>query len=245
MATVKIADVRKTLPLAKSLMRRLDVDKDARVSREEVARLKNKDDFTARNFVNASLDRLSWPDSPGPYPLERIAAVFEGAIESLQRADRDGDGALDDAELKRASRVARSFVEFTKKYAGQRAAVFEVVPYEKPGTKPWVELAKRDYFGRPNEPMNRPYFGTALVLNPSQLPTPAHRAAYQALVDEFPGRTVQARRSVVNGAPVFLMHAMSPTRYDVRVLDARGAVLAEGVARPRPDPRSNWTVRWD
>jgi hypothetical protein len=245
MASIKIADVKKALPLAKSLLKKLDQDKDKAVSTDESKRIRVRDNFTARNFVGNALDRLSYPDNVGPYSLKGLDGVLGTAISSLERADKDKDGVLTGAELKSASKVARSFVEFAQKYAGKSVAVFDVKPYEKPGTAAWVDLAKQDYFGGPNEPMNKPYFGTALLLKRSELPNAALKAALAKLGADFPGRTVEAVSWKVNGAPVYFMHAKSDAQYDVRLFDAAGKQLAAGVAKPKAnDARADWTVRW-
>lgn len=246
MAAVKLNDVKKALPLAKSLLKKLDVDKDKAVSTDEVKRIRVRDNYTARNLVSNALDRLSYPDNGGPYNVKSVERVLEGAIASLEKADKNKDGALTGEELKNASKVARSFVEFAQKYAGKSVAVFDVKPYEKPGSKEWVALAQREYFGGPNEPMNKPYFGTAMVLKRSDLPNAKLRAAMDALSADFPGRTVEAVSYKVNDEPVFFMHAKSDSRYDVRLFDDAGKQIASGVAKPKPsDPRADWTVRWD
>lgn len=245
MAPIKINDVKKALPLAKSLLKKLDVDKDKAVSTDESKRIRVRDNFVARNFVSNALDRLSWPDNPGPYSINGVERVLEGAISSLEKADKNKDGLLTGDELKNASKVARSFVEFAQKYAGKSVTVFDVKPYEKPGTKAWVDLAKREYFGGPNEPMNKPYFGTALVLKRSELPNPKLKAALDELRADFPGRTVEAVSFKVNGEPVFFMHAKSDARYDVRLFDDTGKQIAAGVAKPKPnDARADWSVSW-
>lgn len=246
MATIKINDVKKALPLAKSLLKKLDLDKDKAVSTDEAKRIRVRDNFTARNFVSSALDRLSWPDNAGPYSIKGVEGVLDGAISSLEKADKNKDGVLTGEELKNASKVARNFVEFAQKYAGKSVAVFDVKPYEKPGTKAWVDLAKKEYFGGPNEPMNRPYFGTALVLKRSELPNAKLKAAYDALKADFPGRAVEATSYKVNGEPVVFMHAKSDARYDVRLFDEAGKQIAAGVAKPKPnDARADWTVSWD
>lgn len=246
MANIKINDVKKALPLAKSLLKKLDVDKDKAVSTDESKRIRVKDNYTARNFVSSALDRLSWPDNPGPYSIRGVEGVLEGAISSLEKADKNKDGQLTGEELKNASKVARNFVEFAQKYAGKSVAVFDVKPYEKPGTRAWVELAKKEYFGGPNEPMNRPYFGTALVLKRSELPNAKLKAEYDDLKRDFPGRTVEATSYKVNGEPVYFMHAKSDAQYDVRLFDDAGKKIASGIAKPKPnDARADWQLRWD
>lgn len=246
MAAVRLTDVKKALPLAKALIKKLDVDKDKAVSSEEVKRIRVRDNFTARSFISKALDRLSYPDDVGPYDVKRIEGVFDGALASLEKADKNKDGALTGEELKRASQVARSFVEFAQKYAGQSVEVFDVKPYEKPGSKAWVALAQRDYFGGPNEPMNKPYFGTALLLERSELPNAKLKAEMDALEADFPGRTVEAISRRVNGEPVYFMHAKANSQYDVRLFTEAGRSIAKGVAKPKPaNLGANWVVRWD
>jgi hypothetical protein len=246
MAAVRITDVKKALPLAKSLLKRLDADKDTKVSTDEVKRIRVRDNFLTRNFVRNALDRLSYPDDPGPYSIKNVEGVLAGAIASLEKADKNKDGQLTGEELKNASKVAKSFVEFAQKYAGKSVAVFDVKPYEKPGTKAWVELAKKEYFGGPNEPMNRPYFGTATVLKPSELPNANLKDALAELKTDFPGRKVEATAYKVNGAMVFFMHAKADAQIDARLFDERGKSIARGVATPKPgDPRANWILSWE
>lgn len=245
MADVKISDVAATLRLAKSLVKKIDVNKDQKVATDEVRRIRVRDSFTARDLVSDALQRLSWPDDPGPYDISRVNGVLEGALESLERADQDHDGSLTPSELAKASRVAKSFVEFAEKYADKSVSVFNVKPYEKPGTKAWVDLAKKAYFGGPNEPFNRPFFGSALILKRGELPSPELRDAYDALKAAFPGVPVEATTQQVNGAAVFMMHAKGTEQYDVRLYDAQGAALAKGVAKPKAsDPRATWSIRW-
>ncbi|MFT3712451.1 MAG: hypothetical protein QM817_32800 [Archangium sp.] len=246
MANIKINDVKKALPLAKSLLKKLDVDKDKAVSHDESGRIRVRDNYTARNLVGDAMARLSWPDNAGPYSIKSVEGVLDGAIASLEKADKDHDGKLTGDELKNASKVARSFVEFAQKYAGKSVAVFDVKPYEKPGTKAWVELVKKDYFGSPVEPMNKPYFGTALVLKRSELPNAKLKAAYDDLKHDFPGRTVEATSSKVNGETVYFMHAKSDAQYDMRLFDDAGKSLATGTAKPKPgDARARWQLHWD
>lgn len=245
MASVKISDVRKTLPLAKQLAKKLDVDKEKGVSYDEVKRIKNRDNFVARNLMRTAMDRLSYPDNPGPYDVRSVQGELEGALKSLERADKNKDGKVSTAELKRASKVAKAFVEFAETYAGKTASVFQIKPYEKPGTKEWVKLVEKDYFGRPEQPMNRPYFGTALVLKRSELPNARLKAAYDDLVAKFPGTTVQATSSRVNDATVYYLHAFTDRRYDAVLLDEKGKKLATGVVTPNPrDARADWIARW-
>ena len=245
MASVKISDVRKALPLAKQLVKKLDVDKEKGVSFDEVKRIKNRDNFVARNLVSSAMDRLSWPDNPGPYDVRSVHGELEGALKSLERADKNKDGVVSKTELSKASKVAKAFVEFAETYAGKTSKVFEIKPYEKPGTKEWVKLVEKDYFGRPEQPMNRPYFGTALVLKRSELPNAKLKAAYDDLIAQHPGKTVQAEASRVNGATVYFMHAFTDTRYDAQLFDEKGKKLATGVITPNPrDSRADWIARW-
>jgi hypothetical protein len=245
MANVKLSEVRRALPLAKALVRKLDVDKDKRVSGDEVKRIKVRDNYVARNAISDAMDRLSWPDNPGPYGIDSVNAELDGAIRSLERADKNKDGQLTPAELATVSRAGKAFVKFAQLYKGKTVSAFKVAPYEKPGTKAWVELAKREYFGGPNEPMNKPYFGTALRLKLSELPNTKLKTAFTKLGTDFPGRAVEAEALKVNGATVYFMHAYNAERYDVRLFDAAGKQIAIGNVTPRPGkPREDWVVRW-
>lgn len=245
MAGVKISDVKKAIPLARQLVAKLDADKDKKVSQDEVKRIRVRDNYVARNMVRAAMDKLSWPDNPGPYDVKGVQASVDGVVKALERADKDKDGKLTPQELSNASRAARTFVEFAQKYADKSVAVFDVKPYEKPGTAAWVALAKQEYFGGPDEPMNRPYFGTALLIPRNELDTAKLKAGWDALAAANPGAKLQATSRLINGEPVIYMHAMKNDRYDVRVFDEAGKQLASGVARPKTDPRATWSVRWD
>jgi hypothetical protein len=245
MANVKISDVRKALPLAKQLVKKLDVDKEKGVSFDEVKRIKNRDNFVARNLVRTAMDRLTWPDNPGPYDVKSVHGELERALDSLSRADKNKDGVVSTTELKSASKVAKAFVEFAEVYKGKTASVFDIKGYEKPGTKEWVKLVEKDYFGRPEEPMNKPYFGTALVLKRSELPNAKLKAAFDAMVAANPGKTVQATSSRVNEATVYYLHAFTDSRYDAQLFDDKGKKLATGVITPNPrDARADWISRW-
>ncbi len=246
MPNLKISDIRRALPLAKALVKKLDVDKDKRVSHQEVTRIKVRDNFVARNTVTEAMARLSWPDNSGPYDIGSLQAELDGGIRSLEKADKNKDGELTPAELATASRVGRSLAKFAQLYKDKKAvSVFKVAPYEKPGSKAWVDLAKKEYFGGPSEPMNKPYFGTALRLKPSELPNAKLKAAMADLKSDFPGKTVEATSQLVNGAAVYFMHAYDDARYDVRLFDATGKPLAEGNVKPKPgDAQADWIVRW-
>jgi hypothetical protein len=174
-----------------------------------------------------------------------VQGALDRAISSLERADKNGDGVLTTAELGKASRAARNFVEFAQKYADKSVAVFEVKPWEKPGTAAWVSLAKQTYFGKESEPMNRPYFGTALVIPRGQLANAKLKAGWDELARANPGAKLEAMSLKVNGEPVVFMHAKNEGRYDVRLFDEAGRQLASGVAKPKSDPRADWSVRWD
>lgn len=245
MANVKISDIKRALPLAKSLVKKLDVDKDKKVSWDEVKRIRVRDNFVARNLVSNAMDRLSYPDDPGPYEINYVQGALEGAIASLEKADKNKDGTLTPAELAKASKVAKSFVEFAALYKNKSVEVFNVKPYEKPGSAEWVNLAKKEYFGKPNEPMNKPYFGTALLLKRTDLPNAKMKAGWDAMIRDFPSAKVEAISFKVNDAPVYFMHAKTDSRYDVRLFDEKGNQIASGVARPKSDPRADWYVRWD
>jgi hypothetical protein len=240
-----IRDVKASLAVAKRLLKKVDVDRDGKVTSSEVKRIKVRDNYTARDTLSAAIDRLKWPDNTGPYDIDAVAGVLQGAISSLERADKSRDGSVSVAEMKNASRVAREFAEFAGKYKGKSVSVFQVQPLERPGTPEWMKLAKREYFGRENEPMNRPYFGTALVIPRAQLPNAGLRAAWDALAAAAPGTRLEATSARVNGDTVYFIHARADARYDVRMLDPQGQELARGVARAGATPNARWSVRWD
>ncbi len=244
-ATVSLSQIRASLPLLNQVTAKLDVDKTKSVGAEELKRLVVRDSFVSRNVIDAAMNSLSYPDNAGPYSLSGLEGAFETGLRSLERADKDKDGVLSTAELAKASRVGKGLAAFAMKHDGRTAADFPVRAFEKPGTPAWLKLAQKEYFGGPSEPMNRPYFGTALVLRQAELPNEKLKAAYAALKAEFPGATVQATSSKVNGATVYYMHAMTDARYDARIFDSQGALLSTGVATPDPkNARADWNVAW-
>lgn len=243
--TVSLSQIRAAVPLLNKVTAKLDVDKSKSVGSDELKRLVVRDGFVSRNVIDAAMSSLSYPDNPGPYSLRGLEGAFETGLRSLERADKDKDGVLTSAELAKASRVGKGLAAFATKHQGRALADFPVKAYEKPGTPAWVKLAQKEYFGREGEPMNRPYFGTALVLKQAELPNAALKAAYAALKAEFPNATVQATSSQVNGATVYFMHAMTDARYDARIFDAKGALLSSGVATPdATNARADWHVAW-
>lgn len=244
-ANVSLSQVRASLPLLNQVTAKLDVDKSKSVGGDELKRLVVRDGFVSRNAIDAAMNSLSWPDNPGPYALSSLQGAYETGLRSLERADKNKDGTLDAAELATASRLGRAVAKFAGAHRGDTAADFPVKAFERPGSPAWVKLAQKEYFGREGEPMNKPYFGTALVLKQAELPNAALKAAYTQLKADFPGATVQATSSKVNGATVYFMHAMTDARYDARIFDASGKLLSSGVATPdAQNPRADWHVAW-
>lgn len=240
---VKIADVKKALPLAKKLAAAVDVDKNKQVNAEEVARVKVRDQFVARNMLSLALRNLSYPDNSWATP-KQLASELDGAIRSLEKADKNNDGVVSGAELNKASQLARALAEFAAQHEGDQIADFEIKPYEKPGTKAWTTLAQGEYYDVRRSGGGQPRFGTALVLKRDEL-SPALRTAYDAFRAKHPTGTLEASSYLVNGAAAFYFHVKQSSRVDVEVLDAKGKKLSDGVfTGSATDWSKPWKAKW-
>ncbi len=243
LTSVKISDVKKALPLAKKLAVAVDVNKDKRVNSEEIARVKVRDQFVARDLLNRALSNSTWPDGSDASPA-RLAAEFDGAIRSLEKADKNGDGVVTGAELSKASLLAKALAAFAAEHGDDQVADFEIKPYEKPGTRAWADLAKQEYYDVGRSGGGQPRFGTALIIKREDL-SPALRSKYDAFRAAHPTGTLEASSYKLNGAPAYYFHVKQDTRVDVQVLDAKAKPLSEGVfTGSRTDWSKPWKAKW-
>lgn len=243
LTSVKIADVKKALPLAKKLAAAVDVNKDQRVNSEEIARVKVRDQYVARDLLSRALSNSTWPDGSDASPA-RLAAEFDGAIRSLEKADKNGDGVVTGAELSKASLLAKALAAFAAEHEGDAVKDFEIKPYETPGTKAWVGLAKHEYYDVSRSGGGQPRFGTALIIKRDAL-SPALRKQYDAFRAGHPTGTLEASAYNVNGATAYYFHVKQDTRVDVLVLDAKARPLSEGVfTGARTDWSKQWKAKW-
>jgi hypothetical protein len=243
LSSVKISDVKKALPLAKKLATAVDVDKNKQVDSEEIARVKVRDQYVARNMLSLALRNLSYPDNTSASP-KQLASELDGAVRSLERADKNHDGVVSGAELNKASQLARALAAFAQEHDGDKIADFEIKPYEKAGTKAWVGLAQHEYYDVQRSGGGQPRFGTALIIKRAELP-PALRKQYDTFRAAHPTGTLEASAYNVNGATAYYFHVKQDTRVDVRVLDAKGKALSEGVfTGSRTDWSKPWKAKW-
>ncbi len=243
LTSVKIADVMKALPLAKKLAAAVDVNKDKKVNSDEIARVKVRDDFAARNLLSRALSNSTWPDGADASPA-RLAAEFDGAIRSLEKADKNKDGVVTGAELSKASLLAKALAQFAAEHEGDAIKDFQIKPYEKPGTKAWADLAKHEYYDVQRSGGGQPRFGTALIIKRAELSAPL-RKQYDAFREAHPTGTLEASAYNVNGATAYYFHVKQDTRVDVLVLTDKAKPLSEGVfTGSRTDWSKPWKAKW-
>ena len=246
---VSLATVKKSLPLAKALVKAVDVDKDGAVDLdEEVKRIGVRDHFVARDLVKLAGSYETYNKDMSASP-SGMAAQLDTAMRSLEKADKNGDGELTNDELAKASKLAQQLVRFSQEHESHKIADFEIKPFEKAGTKAWVKLAEKEYYNVDRSGGGQPRFGTALVASRSDVAKNAKPvlAQYDALRKEFPKGTLEASCSTVNGQPVWYVHVKNDARVDVIVVDMKGKRLAQGVATPpklKPG-QSQWSLPWN
>lgn len=238
MPSIKLSDVKKALPLAKKLATAVDVDKNKAVTSEEIKRVRVRDQFASRNLLSLAVRDATYPHDMDARPA-MLAAQFEVAYRSLEKADKNQDGVVSTTELSKASQLARALAAFATEHGGGKIADFDIKPYEKPGSKEWNAVAQREYYDVKTEG-GQPRFGTALVLKRSELPAPM-RKEYDAFRAEHPTGPLEASSYTVNGAAAFYFHVKQPTRVDVLLLDGKGKRLSEGVLT---GSATNWTAPW-
>lgn len=243
--SILLSKVEKALPLAKALVKAVDVDKDGEVDLdEEVRRIGVRDQFVARGLVRLAGTYEVYGRDGAPTP-QGMVRELDRAMRSLVKSDKNGDGKVDRAELAKTSKVARQLVAFSQAHAGKSVKDFLIKPYEKPGTKAWLQVAEKSYYDVERSGGGQPRFGTALIIKRGDLPAPI-RAEYDKLRREAPKGVIEASDALVNGQTTYYIHVKADRRVDVIIVDPTGKRLAKGIATaPKVKPgESAWNAIW-
>ncbi len=235
MGSVKIDDMRRSIPLLQKVIDAANVDQNSTLSDSEEQRVRIRDNFVTRDTISKAF-RAVWHDDP---TVAEAVDKLEGAVRSAKRADRDNDGFLSEAEGANASALARQLATFASLHVDKKLTDFKVKPYEKPGSRAWALLARGQYQDA-LDLFKRPQFGSAWVIPVADAP-PNVRRGIEAMVASHPGE-LQVAKWLVNGEPVYFAHSKRDTSAQVLIQDGAGHPLGGGVARKQAN--GEWKARF-
>lgn len=237
--SISISKLQAALPLVEQIDQALDVDGNGQVADDEVKRIGVRDGWVARDFFH-DVQVQAGTDDMNPTPsmmTERVSA----SLRALVKLDQDKDGTLSDAELAKASRIGKLFIDFVEKDGGLSVAEMKIRPYEKPGTPAFAQLARREYSDGLSI-STTPFFGSALIVSAKD--QPAGVAKVVDALAQGPGKT-QCASWLVNGAQTYFVERVDTQSGTgaAAVCDPLGNVLGQGTIKKVSDHQP-WRVSW-
>lgn len=138
MAGLKVSDVSRAATLLKKLVDRADTNKDGAVRAGEIASISPGN--PRQPHVEAQADLRSamhgvqrFAQGKGSVAVPSIKKAVDEISKRVKEADRDGDGVLSEAELKRLDTVAaQRFAGFARKHAAKKPDDFTLAPQREP-----------------------------------------------------------------------------------------------------------------
>jgi hypothetical protein len=134
MSRVSLSSVRTAVDLAKAIARRADENADGTLTdgsfvdpklenQNELRAVRLRDSWVTRNLFQRASYEVTFPRDVFA-TVEGLGASFERGLRNLERADRNEDGFVEDAELQSASRVGKALQAFAQAHAEKQVDAF-------------------------------------------------------------------------------------------------------------------------
>ena len=192
MTTTKLSNMTSSVRMLTRVMNAADVNKDGALGTDEIKRIGIRDNFLTRNTVNKAIRTAAFGNDD--VTIDQTVGALEQSVRSATRADKNGDKALSPAEAKKASILARQLQKFTDLNGDKTLADFKVTPREEPGTAAYAKLTQKEY-QETLDLFGRPQFGTAMMLELSEVPSKARaKIAAMAAANPDGGRQPELRQ---------------------------------------------------